>query len=272
MLSDAGINLIMVIATALVPASATSGAVTPPVFASVQVSVTVSTKSDMFIYVYSAANQPTNTLVLKGVDLDLKSAGSVAAGAPFRGTNGFCLLDDRNGFAAWGPGESNRTPPGMAFTGFGLESPGPPTIRRMIVQPYLLDYMRAVREDREARGEELSEEESRSIERPYILVVKTLGPLAVPPGSLEHWETFLADVAQAGQLGWISNASLLAAIRSEVNAARQALLAEDVATARAHLQAVVATIQQSTPLQRSEEAHALVLLNAEALLRSLHDR
>jgi hypothetical protein len=126
------LTVLKLIATAFVGAamvlsrSATS-AVTPPVFTNVLVSVTVSANSDAFTGGYWVANPPTNTLLLKVVDLDLKSAGTIAPNAPFRGATGFFLLDDRNGFAGWGPGDSNRTPPGMAFTGFGLESPGPPT-------------------------------------------------------------------------------------------------------------------------------------------------
>jgi len=40
---------------------------------------------------------------------------------------------------------------------------------------------------------------------------------------------------------------------------------------RAHLQAIVESIRRASPSRRTGEGYALVLLNAEALLRWLHD-
>jgi hypothetical protein len=264
-------DILSVFGAALVASSPTTAAVTPPVFANVSVIATVSVKDDpqTYTYTYSLLNAAANTLELSGAKLDLKTGPYVADVAAFPAATGFALTLRNTGFAAWGPGDAHRVPPGMAFAGFGLASPEPPTVREMLVDPYLLDYMRAVREDREAHGEELSPEEYDAIELPYILVVKTLGPLAVPIGSFEHWNALIADVAQAGQLGWISDAALLAAVQADLATARQAAAAQDSAAAHVHLQAVMASIQQAAPSQRTAEGYALVLLNAQVLDRWL---
>ncbi len=261
--SNSGPRLMAIFALML--ADSVVAQVPTPVFRDVSVAAMVSTSGGSYTYTYSLTNPRTNTLLVKVVDLDLKSDGRMALATPFPGRTGFQGLDGNNGFVYWGPGDANRTPPGMAFEGFGLTSPAPPTVRKIIVEPYILDYIRAIREDREAHGQEWDPAEQNAIELPFILELKTLGPLAVTVGSFEHWDTYIADVAQAGQLGWISDPTLLAGIQGNLTAARQAAVAQDSNTVQVRLQAVIDAIQASTPAQRTSEGYALVLFNAQAL-------
>ena len=137
------------------------------------------------------------------------------------------------------------------------------------MEPYLLDYLRAVREEREAQGDELTPEEHTAIEEQYIVRLKTLGPLGVAPGTFEHWNNFESDLTQTAELGWISDAALLASLRSSLQAARAALLAHNGPLAIAHLQAMVTAIDGSNESQRTSEGYALVKYNAEYLREHL---
>lgn len=239
--------------------------VTPPVFRDVTVTVTVTMTAGAYRYEFGVQNAPMNTLVLRWVDLDLKPGGSIFTVGAFPAATGFCGVDGNNGLAYWGPGARDRTAPGHRFEGFGLSSSAPPTIRRLFVQPYLLDYLAALIAEREANGGDLPRDEYKAIELRYILTLKTLGPLGVTVGTLDHWDTFIGDVAEAGRLGWIAEPALLTGIQRNLTPARQAVVARDKATVRARLQAVIRAIKQSTPAQRTSEGYALVLFNAQAL-------
>jgi hypothetical protein len=106
---------------------------------------------------------------------------------------------------------------------------------------------------------------SEGLFKSLIRRVPTLGPLSVLPGSFEHFDTLLANLAQAAQLGWISDASLLASLQSHLTAARQAAVNGDADQLHSHLQAVLDAMNASTPAQRTQEAYALVFYNASFL-------
>jgi CARDB len=236
-----------------------------PVFRGLVVRGEVTLVGTGFSYRYAIRNVSTNTLPIKVVKLDLKTGGGDSTAVPVGVTGGFAIIGARTGMVAWGPGDANRTPPGLTFEGFGLESSAVPMMRRVIVEPYLLDYMRAVREDREARGQDLLPGEYRQIEASFLFEARTIGPLGVAPGSFEHWDTLLADVAQAKQLGWLADPALAATVGTNLAAARQAVVAGDPSAAKANLQTVIDAMQQSTPAQRTSEGYGLVSLNAKFL-------
>ncbi len=144
-----------------------------------------------------------------------------------------------------------------------------PSIRKATVDPWIDDYMDALYQYRQSQGQELLDDEIWQIEGSYKRLFSTLGPLGVQPGSFEHWDVFLSDVAKAGQLGWISDAALLSGIQSNLQAARQAAVAQDAAATNAKLQAVIDAISASTPSQRTNEGYALVYYNAKYLQQNI---
>ncbi|MEW5764879.1 MAG: hypothetical protein ACOYXN_09965, partial [Acidobacteriota bacterium] len=99
--------------------------------------------------------------------------------------------------------------PGDLIPPMGFSISAPPSIREVWIKPWLDPWF-------EAYFEATGEDEfpgSVALERSYIRKIPTLAPLPVPPGTFEHWDVFLSDVAKAGELGWVSDAGLLAGIR-----------------------------------------------------------
>lgn len=161
----------------------------------------------------------------------------------------------------------NLPVPGTSSGPFGFSAPVPPAIQECWINPRLHIYFQAYLQ---ATGEEEFDiDEQETIEKSYIRKLPTLSPLGVSPGSFEHWDTFISDVAKARQLGWISDAALLLGMQSNLVAARQAAVAQDPATTNAKLQAVIDAISASTPAQRTNEGYALVYYNAQYLQENI---
>ncbi|MEW5765214.1 MAG: hypothetical protein ACOYXN_01805, partial [Acidobacteriota bacterium] len=98
--------------------------------------------------------------------------------------------------------------PGGTVAPLGYSVPVPPTVREAWIYAWLEPWFIAYRQ---AAGEDY--DDPAGLKREYIRKIPTLAPLPVPPGTFEHWDVFLSDVAKAGELGWVSDAGLLAGIR-----------------------------------------------------------
>ncbi|MEW6758144.1 MAG: hypothetical protein AB1347_07985, partial [Acidobacteriota bacterium] len=107
--------------------------------------------------------------------------------------------------------------PGQSSAPFGLVAPPPPSVREAWISPWLDPWFDAYFE---ATGQEY--DDPVGLKRSYIRTIPTLAPLAVPPGTFEHWNVFLTDVDKAGTLGWIADGGLLSQIQARVSEARQA--------------------------------------------------
>jgi len=156
--------------------------------------------------------------------------------------------------------------PGTSLGGFQLISYGVPTIRDVQIIPlwmHIVDnHDNVSTADRLAAGQ---------IERDIIFHTVSLGPSGVAYGSFAHWNQLRDDLAQAIQLGWISDNKLAKKLTSQLAYARQALDAHDLFTAKSRLPALLDTINQSTPAQRSSEGFALVALNVQSLIDNTGD-
>ena len=153
--------------------------------------------------------------------------------------------------------------PGTSLGGFQLISYGVPTIRDVQLIPLWMhivaDHDAVSTADRLAAGQ---------VERDIIFHTVSLGPSGVAYGSFAHWNRLRDDLVRAKQLGWISDPVLANNLTAQLASARQAIDAKDGTLAKTWLQALIKTINQSTPAQRSSEAFGLVLLNAQALLQN----
>lgn len=157
--------------------------------------------------------------------------------------------------------ETLNISPGSSLGGFRLISFGVPTIRDAQIVPLWMhvvkDHDAVTEADMKAAGR---------IERDIIFHTVTLGASGVSYGSLAHWDQLRADLARAIQLGWIIDKGLAKNLTDQLASARQALDARDFSAARSRLQALPATINQSTPGQTTGEGSALVSLNVQSLL------
>lgn len=168
--------------------------------------------------------------------------------------------------ASFTSGNAPNIVPGTSLGGFQLISYGVPTIRNVQLIPlwmHIVDDHDAVSQaDMLAAGQ---------IERDIIFHTVTLGPAGVSYGSFAHWNQLRDDLARAIQLGWISDNKLAKKLSDQLAYARQALDAHDLFTTKSRLPALLDTINQSSPAQRSSEGFALVALNLQSLIDNTGD-
>lgn len=257
--------------------SATAQEPQKPIFVVPSVHARVSYDTSVYTITYRIEEPSSNTVPLWSIDLDIEGSGLernrgyhprellspnstwLMAIGPIRGK--------ASPFASWSTGDDmpDHPGPGVISDGLALQWYNPPSVRRMTIEPWIDAYMDAVFQYREAQGLDFGDDEQKQIQASYVRKLLTLGPLGVRRTSISHWDTFLSDIGQAGQLGWITEPGLLATIQANVASGRQAAVAGDQVAANAKLQVVIDAIQTSTPSQRTDEGYALVLYNAQAL-------
>ncbi len=164
-------------------------------------------------------------------------------------------------------GEVQGILPGSRLAGFQLRSFGVPTVRRVQLIPF---WMHVV-EDHDA----VSAADMRAagkVEQDIVFNTMTLGASWVSYGSIAHWDQLRGDLAQAAQLGWITDKGLASAWASRLASARQALDARDLSVAKVRLRALLDTIDGSTAAQRTSEGVALTALNVRSLIDHAGDK
>ncbi len=227
----------------------------PPVFQSVMISAGATVDAAGYHYSYAVTNPASNNLDVGEVDIDLGNAFPASGGGgpqpcEFRQSDGSFLVTWLN------CGDTFR--PGQTTSDLTLQSARPPAVLDGVVEGDVwIGYI-----DLQPEGTDMSEEQTASLEAATTLRVPTIGPTPVQPGSFAHWDRWAADLTRAGQLGWITDATLLVTVQADVAAARQAVVARDRATAIAKLQAIMDLVQQAVPARCTSEGHALAYLNA----------
>lgn len=156
---------------------------------------------------------------------------------------------------------SDEVLPGDTQGGFVLISAGPVTLREMELTP---DWVLLV--DSEEDVTEEMAQQARDLEDSLPLKIQTLGPSWVFPGTIGHWNQLRDDLSKAIQIGWITDPALGSILESQLALAREALDARDGTLAKSRLDALIQTINQSTPSQRRPEVVDLVLLNVDQLI------
>jgi len=156
--------------------------------------------------------------------------------------------------------------PGTSMGGFHLISYGVPTIRNVQIMPLWMHIV-----DDHENVPDADRIEAGQIERNIIFNTVTLGPSGVSYGSYAHWDQLRDDLARAIKLGWISDNKLANNLTTQLAYARQALDAHDLFTTKSRLPALLNTINQSSPTQRSTEGFALVALNVQSLIDNTGD-
>jgi hypothetical protein len=156
--------------------------------------------------------------------------------------------------------------PGSSLGGFKLISPGLPAIRAAMLEPWWVHLV--------PDAEDVSEEEEAAgaaVEEQIRFHTVTLGPSGVFPGTYDHWNQLRDDLNKAIQLGWVPDQTFAATLVSQLASARQAVDAGDGTLAKQRLQTLLATLAQSTPSQRRQEARDLMYWNTQALTASTPD-
>ena len=248
----------------------------------VQATCAYDVQTQTFKYQYMVTNPPANTVQIWTMDLSLgwtwNVFGTIQAPEGWDGqVSESTSVNDPQRFPAkprieWGTTGIDETVgttpiPGTTSGPFSFSVSLPPEISDLWVSPWLDpywdSYMLATGED------EVDLSVSVPLELSLIRKIPTLSPLSMQPGSFEHWNRFLSDVAKARILGWINDSTLFSEIQANLTAARQAAVAQDQTTVNAKLQAVIDAIQASGPSQRTSEAYALVYYNAKYLQQNL---
>ena len=246
-----------------VPALGTSVGAQPPLpqFEGVEIRAVVSRDpiTSQNIYGYTVMNPARNSIGIMHVMVEITGTPPGAECHVFGPPDWFLHDATEDGFTMWHVKvRTAYIAPGALGEGFGLRTAALPAIRMASVKADIVGYL----EDHDI---DLDIPEVLDLHERYTLSLKTLGPLGVPVGTFEHWNTFESDLAQTAELGWISDAALLASLKGSLQAARQAVLARNGPQAIAHLQAMITAIEGSSESQRSSEGYALVNYNAESL-------
>lgn len=219
-----------------------------------------------YSYTFTVANLASNGVSFWLAELNTSATQGLVPAAGFAPPGWGALLSEHEHAMSWGCRDSpGPLKPGETLVGIGLRSRALPALREMKLLPELAGYIDEVAADWAQQGKYFDSEDEIALKEKMVFRTKTLGPLGETPGSFAHWDTWQADIAQARQLGWISDTTLATTIETNVGAARQAILAGDSATARTKLQAVIDAIQASQTSQRTSEGHALVFFNAQYL-------
>jgi hypothetical protein len=251
-----------------------------PVFANiaVQATCTYDPASRMYRYQYLVTNPASNNLSIWTLELPFGEYGWVFE--PLEAPQGWYRMlwqaprpsdpieSPPRPFVDWVASDQISPDPGTTSGPFAFFSPALPSITEMWVSPWMDPYWDAYYQAVGGEGEGDLEDLEFQVQvfRSLIRKVPTLGPLRPAPVTFEHWDKLIADVGQAAQLGWISDASLLATLQSHLTAARQAAVNRDADQLHSHLQAVLDAMNASTPAQRTQEAFVLVVENAKSLM------
>jgi hypothetical protein len=151
--------------------------------------------------------------------------------------------------------EANRV-----LDGFGLESPGLPSINRCWFRAW-----------ETVKGEEGQYDPSTAGIFTTSLQKSALGP-ADPPSPfvpLVFLDTLISYKYQCVALGWIDNQGIANSLDSKLDSAKSKLAAGDTIAAKNMLNAFVNEVEAQNGKHLSSEAYALLKFNAEYLIQQL---
>ena len=216
-------------------------------------------KSGLYTYLYTATNGAASTGSVGSVFLEGTAPKDVQVPVGWRWEarqDGSLMVV----YAGMGPG---KLPGSMLIPGgemrFSLTSAGLPVIKTLRLRA---DWV----PEGDAPVDDAMAAQYARLETP----VHVLAPGSDKPGSFEHWSRFRDDLAFATMLGWLPDAQFAQTVGSELAAARRAFDTQGTQGAEAPLQALLATVQASTPPQRTPAAFALLELNTQGLLTQIH--
>lgn len=215
-------------------------------------------KSGLYTYLYTASNGAASTGSVGSLFLEATAPKDVQLPVGWRWEvrqGGSLMLV----YAGMGPGKLPGTmlTPGGEMQ-FSLTGAGPPVIKTL-----------RLRADWIPEGDEPVDEATAAQYTQLETPVHVLAPGKEKPGSFEHWSRFRDDLSLATMLGWLPDAQFAQAASAELAAARQAFDTQGPHGAEAPLKTLLATVEASTPAQRTPAAFALLQLNAGALLTEM---
>jgi hypothetical protein len=168
-----------------------------------------------------------------------------------------------DGYASFGSGsDSDNVQPGGTLSGFQLISPGAPTIREMVVEPWWVPVF-------DSEPDETELQSAGSTQQDIRLHIQTLAPA----GSIYLiWGELEKALAQTVQLGWVSDATLAQQIKGQLDAANNAAIQEhDGTKAKTLLQSLLATLTAAPATAMNEAARDLITLDTQALIAHTPD-
>lgn len=215
-------------------------------------------KSGIYTYLYTASNGAASTGSVGSLFLESTAPKDMQLPVGWRWEvrqDGSLLVV----YAGMGPGKlpgSMLTPGGEMQ--FSLTSAGLPVIKTLRLRADWIPEGDAPVDDSMAA-------QYARLETP----VHVLAPGSDKPGSFEHWSRFRDDLAFATMLGWLPDVQFAQTVGSELAAARRAFDTQGAQGAEAPLKTLLATVDASTPAQRTPSAYALLELNTQGLLMQM---
>ncbi len=254
------------------------GLIPIPIFreAAVSAGVTIDPTTGYHVYGYTISNPDSNTgeIIRFAVDISRPSSSIILSSdgltiprgfltknfnqevASFRGDHvdmvsvGIALPDGSGwrgglwarGFAGFSSNDGALILPGQTMGGFKLISPGLPTIRKISIEPawhFLVENHDAILPEERQRA--------REIEDSLPFLTQTLGPMAIKPGSFEHWNQVRDDLNQAITLGWVPDTTLGTTLLDLMTQARAAFDARNGTLSKTRLQMLIDNVVGSNP-------------------------
>ncbi len=200
---------------------------------------------------------------LKGKIVQVGLLASPGTSLGFTWTGGFS-----NALTAGWTADFATIEPGQSVGGFVMVSKGLPGIRRCIVSPFF-NFDRLFSRDRFPTDEDLPNTDS--IQNAVKFYGWTVGPFALPMtfDNAVWIDTLTSEAAQSRSLGWITNQATADKYATYFALTKSQLQANNTASARTTLQAVLQDANVDSTSNLTSEAYALIRYNTEYLLAQL---
>lgn len=196
---------------------------------------------------------------------------ALAAQAP----PGWICSEAVNGKLVWGAeDQAGLIPAGSETKGFQVSSRGLPTIRTVVLEPFLDLNQLPIVAPSDPSDLIRYDNELAAVEASVRFSTRTVGPTAPPDNfdSVDFLSTIDSYREESLKQRWIDHRELSQSIAAKIDRAKQELLAGNTDSARSRLEELIDEVENQADKHLSSEAVALLKFNTLFLIGKLPDK